>query len=463
VWGWIFHRDELVINNDLTPARNKEVDIMQIGYDPDFIGDGIHVPLPTFSRSLAQSVLHKPVKLRNGKYSDHIHFTLVMNEHTKQLIYSAYNIDQSRFRPKVTGDGKRSWRNDKDIGKENQLDNKYYKDRTDVSGQVILNPYDRGHMVMRFNNMWGATNDESDQAGKATFIYANSSLQHENLNRDEWKALELNIVRDFQHDANNKLAVFTGPIFGDLDRHINLSDRDSARVPSGFFKVICFRKKQSDPGQELGVFTFAIFQDDTVLRDRKGGSTVKTDRSYQVTISELQNWTGINFGDQLYEKNPLFYHDRAKRTAKFNVPSVPERIPIGGSTNVVSEGNEMRKDIKHLSKREIIINSAMINPKGNETRGEWISLHNLGNRKTSITGWTIIDGHGRKAPLAGSIKSGESLRLKGKDKGKVKLGNVEGSLMLYDDHGCLIDHVTWSKKQIDRLEEGVAFLFANKN
>ncbi len=436
---------------------------MQIGYDPKFIGDGIRIPLPKFNRSLGQSVLRKPGILRKGKYSDHIHFTVVMNEHTRQLIYSAYNIDQSQFRPKVSGGGKRSWRNDKDIGQENQLDNKYYKDRTGDSGQVILNPYDRGHMVMRFNNMWGATNDESDKAGKATFIYANSSLQHENLNRDEWKALEINIVRDFHHDANNKLTVFTGPIYGDLDRHINLSDTDSARVPSGFFKVICFKKKQSDAGQELGVLAFAIFQDDTVLRDRKGGSTVKTDRNYQVTISELQNWTGIKFGKQLYEKNPLFYHDRAVRTAKYKVPSVPERIPIGGSANVVSEGDETRKGIEHLSKRTIIINSAMINPKGNEKRGEWISLHNRGNRKTSIIGWTIIDGHGRQATLAGSINSGESLRLKGKDQGKVQLSNVGGSLMLYDDDGCLIDHVTWSKKQINRLEEGVALLFENKN
>ena len=85
---------------------------MQIGYDPDFIGDGIRIPLPTFNRSLAQSVLRKPEVLRDGLYSDHIHFTLVMNEHTRQLVYSAYNIDQRKFRPKVPGNGERSWRND---------------------------------------------------------------------------------------------------------------------------------------------------------------------------------------------------------------------------------------------------------------------------------------------------------------------------------------------------------------
>ena len=157
---------------------------MQIGYDPDFIGDGIHIPTPSFSRKLGQSVLRKAA-LRDRQFSDHVHYTLVMNEHTRQLIYSAYNIDQNKLRPKPTGQGKRGWRKDKNIGKEAQLGNEYYKDRTSSTGQETLNPYDRGHMVMRFNNMWGDTDKESDKGGKATFIYANSSLQHENLNRDE--------------------------------------------------------------------------------------------------------------------------------------------------------------------------------------------------------------------------------------------------------------------------------------
>ncbi len=434
---------------------------MQVGYDPNFIGQGIHIPLPTFNRSLAQSVLRKPGILRNGLYSDHIHFTLVMNEHNRQLIYSAYNIDQSRFRPKVPGEGKRSWKNDKDIGPENQLDNKYYKDRTNDSGQTIPNPYDRGHMVMRFNSMWGDTNDESDKAGKSTFIYANSSFQHENLNRDEWKALEIDIVRKFQNDDNYRLSVFTGPIFGDLDRHININDRDSARIPSGFFKVICFRKKQTNLGQELGVLAFTIFQDETVLRDKRGGRTIKTNRNYQVTISEIQNWTGLNFGMQLYETNPLFYHDLEERNRRFNVSSLPERIPICDSSNVVSMDDEMRSTISDLSNRKIIINSAMINPIGDERTGEWISLHNRSSENTNVEEWTIVDGKGRKVTLNGNINSGESIKIGGDAKGTIQLSNSGGGLMLYDNVGTLIDHVSWSKEQVKRLEEGIAFLFEN--
>ncbi len=79
---------------------------MQVGYEPAFIGDGISIPLPTFNQRLGQSVLRKP-ELRDDRFSDHTHFTLVMNEHTKQLIYSAYNIDQTKFRPDPPDEGKR--------------------------------------------------------------------------------------------------------------------------------------------------------------------------------------------------------------------------------------------------------------------------------------------------------------------------------------------------------------------
>ena len=432
---------------------------MTLGYDPDFIGDGIRVDLPSFNRSLAQSVLRKPGVLRDGLYSDHLHFTLVMNEHTKQLIYSAFNMDQNQLRALGSSKGKRGWRKDKDIGEDNQLGNEFYKDRKSPSGQKVPNPYDRGHMVMRHNAMWGATNDEADKGGKATFIYANSSLQHENLNRDEWRELEEEIVRTFSADANDRLTVFTGPIYGDLDRSVHLSDQKSARVPSGFFKVICFKTKSECPGEELGVLAFAVFQDEKVLRDKKGAATVKTDRRYQVTISELQDLTGINFGKQLYDRNPLFYHNRSVRNRRYNVPAVPERIPIGTLEDVVPNATDQRCGMEALAERKIMINAAMIDPTGKEETGEWVSLFNRGSRKVSLKNWRLVDKEGREGLLSGSIEAGGSLRLKGRQKGKVKLPNAGGSLLLYDQHGCLIDHASWSRHDLRRVGPGIAYVF----
>ncbi|MEP6306171.1 MAG: DNA/RNA non-specific endonuclease, partial [Lentilitoribacter sp.] len=417
---------------------------MARGYNPKFIGDGIEIPLPKFDTKLARSVLRKPGVLRRGIYSDHQNFTIVMNEHTKQLIYSAFNMDQSLFKELGSKKGKKSWSKAKDIGEENQLGNEFYKDRTTRSGRKIPNPFDRGHMVMRYNAMWGSTKAEADMAGKATFIYANSSLQHENLNRDEWRELEESVVREFSEDANDKLTVFTGPIYGDLDRSIHLSDEKSARVPSGFFKVICYRTKSAKQSEKLGVKAFAIFQDERVLRDRKGAATVKTDRRYQVTISELQDITGIDFGKDLYNRNPLFYHNRRTRNEKYNVSSVPERIPIGAFSDVIEEGKDRRCKIEALSERMIVINAAMINPIGNEEKNEWIALYNRGCAKITLNGWRLVDGQDREVMINAVVESGQVIKLKGRSKGQVKLPNDGGSLILYDNNSCIIDHVTWS-------------------
>jgi endonuclease G len=436
-----------------------EVIEMNNGYDPKFIGNGVEIPLPKFDTKLARSVLRKPGILRRGIYSDHLHFTIVMNKHTKQLIYSAFNMDQSLLKELGSKKGKKSWSKDADVGKESQLGNEFYRDRETRTGRKVPNPFDRGHMVMRYNAMWGETKEEAHQAGKATFIYANSSLQHENLNRDEWRALEEGVVREFSEDTNDKLTVFTGPIYGDLDRSVHLSDDKSARVPSGFFKVICYRNKGNDPSEKLGVIAFAIFQDERVLRDRKGAATVKTDRRYQVTISELQDMTGINFGAQLYERNPLFYHNRKERNERYNVSHVPERIPIGAFRDVIDSGTDTRCAIEALSERHVVINAAMINPIGDEAQNEWVSLYNRGSDQIILDNWRLVDGQGREATINGQIQSGETLILRGSDKGKVKLANTGGSLVLYDDHNCIIDHVTWSRFDLRRIDEGIAYLF----
>ncbi len=106
-----------------------------------------------------------------------------------------------------------------------------------------------------------------------------------------------------------------------------------------------------------------------------------------------------------------------------------------------------------------MINAAMIDPIGDEARGEWVSLYNRGNRKVTMKGWTLVDGHGRKAVLNESVPSGELIKLKGRKKGKVKLANAGGSLILYDEHNCIIDHVTWSRHDLKRIEPGMAYLF----
>lgn len=438
----------------------------QLGYDPDFIGNGIRIPLPTFSPTLGRHVLRKPGILRKDIYSDHIHFTLVMHETRKQLVYSAWNFDQQLFekhKAKHGGRGSKSWTKDKDIGRENQLGNEFYKDRKAADGSKIPNPFDRGHMVMRSNNMWGETLTEVDKAGKATYIYANASFQHENLNQDEWVGIEEDIVQQFRDDANDRLSVFTGPIFGHLDRSVILSETKQARVPSGFFKVICYQRKDVPEDQKLGVLAFAVFQDDAVLRDDEGRHLVKTDRRYQVTIKELSELTGINFGDQLFNANPLFYFDQEVRRVEKQVNAFPERRPVGPGHEVVADPEAIRPKEVALPERQIIINGAMINPFGNERKGEWVTLLNRGSETVWLNQWRLVDGRGRTATLDASLPPGHSICLDGDELGTIKLSNSGGSMMLFDASNALIDHVTWSKAEVNRLAEGVALMFDDRN
>ena len=60
--------------------------MIQRGYATDFIGNGITVPVPGFSPRIAGLVLKNP-ELRDEIYADYVHYSLVMNKQTKQLIF----------------------------------------------------------------------------------------------------------------------------------------------------------------------------------------------------------------------------------------------------------------------------------------------------------------------------------------------------------------------------------------
>jgi len=119
----------------------------------------------------------------------------------------------------------------------------------------------------------------------------------------------------------------------------------------------------------------------------------------------------------------------------------------------------MRCEVFTLAERRIIINAAMINPTAPEIENEWVSLYNRGHEEVNVAGWRLVDGQGREARLRGKIKSGEPKTLAGTSKGDIKLPNRGGSLILYDEHNCIIDHVTWTKHDLNRVQEDVAYMF----
>ena len=97
-------------------------------YDPDFLGNNVSAPLPTFSAALDGHILRSDT-LREEIYADYPNFSVVMNQQRRSAAFVALNIDQSR----LGGSGSKSWTYDSRIDRDFQLNNEYYRNNGDYS------------------------------------------------------------------------------------------------------------------------------------------------------------------------------------------------------------------------------------------------------------------------------------------------------------------------------------------
>jgi len=133
------------------------------GYNPKFLGNETEVPMPIVSLELEADVLNQET-LRDSYIADYIHYSVVMSRKNRQALFSAANLDQTKYR---TVDGRR-WFVDPRIGEENQIGPQAYVD----------NEWDRGHLTRRTAITWGDSNYHAKRASNDSCSYANASLQH---------------------------------------------------------------------------------------------------------------------------------------------------------------------------------------------------------------------------------------------------------------------------------------------
>ncbi len=429
---------------------------MPLGYSETFLDNGLRVPIPTPQHPDLVAQMLQRKELDQDIYSHHPNFTLMMNKQHRQLIVAAHNIDQNEYQ-KAKRSG--SWSIDRAVGEDHQVPAVYYDEDIESYGQLIPNDYDKGHMVPFANARYGPDISTALAAARATYIWSNCSPQHCNLNQSEWAYLERYIVRPLKLDSNGKLCVFTGPIWGALDRTIYVSSReDPARAPAGFFKVVCFHLGKPVRGSHLGVLTFAIFQDKEVLRTKAGGAVVKTDRKYQVTIAQLQKWTGLSFGKEIADANPMIF--KASTAKRVNPPvRPPEVVPIGNSSDVMTRLESDRSGLQPLANREVSIFSAMIRPRSPETGKEWVLLLNRTEYEVDLTGWVLRSKSGRRAVLSGRVPPGRTHVIEGEGMGTLQLGNYGGDLMLRRADNVVVDYVTWTREALTQLSPGISYEF----
>ncbi len=283
------------------------------GYDPDFLGKAFEIDIPWINYDVFADVL-KREELRKNYIADYLHYSVVMSEKNRQAYLSACNLNQKQYRS-VSG---RRWFLDPRIGAENQLDNKYYRGSDNL--------WDRGHLTRRTAVTWGASDAVAVKASNDSCSYANACLQHRFFNEDEWRIPE-KVAQKFDRDTNGRLSIMTGPVFTENDRWFipPNSDVPPGRVPSGFWKIIYYidKKKSKAAGKKvLGCEAYLVWQDDLSMHDKSGDEHIDI-ATLQVTITELTDWTGIQFPEPLYEANPLWYHMRDDREIK-----EPERYEI---------------------------------------------------------------------------------------------------------------------------------------
>jgi endonuclease G len=256
-----------------------------IPYDPNYLGDGFTVPLPTTccTGSLAQG----------GRPLDYIYYSLVLHAERRTAVYTAHNVDGNRRRKTERND---RWTIDSRAPSA-QLGEFIYSN----------NHWDRGHLVRRDDLSFGNTDDEAQAASDATFFYSNAAPQHERFNQDEWLALENWLLNKAKADQR-RLCVFTGPLYTRLD----LTER-GARIPSAFWKVVVMRDPTAD-GDDLTVAAFLMKQNE--LWDSSNGAKGLDLKIYQVGLRELSRAAGLDFGELAavddYEWRQVRRRDRRK-------------------------------------------------------------------------------------------------------------------------------------------------------
>jgi endonuclease G, mitochondrial len=398
------------------------------GYDPHFL-DGIHLPLPEFTNRLNGQVVDT-TELREGIYADYINYTVITNGQFRAPVLVALNIDQRQIK-----DTKRTnkWIQDWRIGTEFQLSNEYYKD----------NLWDRGHMARRASASWGPSLREAQRASDETFYYSNACLQHANLNQDEWLALE-DWVLELELDEDGLLTEYSGPIFGDFGRSVMPSGMEPAIVPSGFFKIVCFKNKTT---KALDVRAFIMYQDEEALKD-KNGKKVFNNQAYQVTVTEIERLTGLVFADDVYKNNPLFFSP-ANADEALNVVLTPERIEVSGYKEITANTPRITVLDDFV---EVYITAAMINPEGRDTENEWISIANFTEAVVDLTDWEVGTLHSKRFPLSTftqtglQLNPGESLRVM--TGSAFQMSNDAGVIFLWDMNGARIDRVNYTKGMV---------------
>ncbi len=138
--------------------------------------------------------------------------------------------------------------------------------------------YDRGHLIPAADRAF------SEEAIEETFLMSNISPQSRNFNKGIWRELE-ETTRSWAK-RYKKLYVVTGPVLADGGKGV-IGKKNKITVPSAFYKVLL---DLSEPGYKGIAF---------IIPNQISYEPLY---KYAVSIDEVEERTGINFFEELMEK-----------------------------------------------------------------------------------------------------------------------------------------------------------------
>jgi endonuclease G len=291
------------------------------GYQPNFMG--VNIPLPVLSAQQKTDTVEVPAQYRkNGnKYIlNYYHYSVAMNKRRRTAWFSAGMIDGGQFQNFKRGKDK--WFLDSRIDSNFQMGEELYSA-----------PHtDRGHLT-RFKDLsWGTTMDDAVKATNDTFHFTNCTLQLDGFNEgaDRWQGLEQFLLEQHARKDDRKMIVVTGPVLLDSDpNYRNPAMSYTAKIPIAFWKVCCLRRQDGS----LAATGFKLGQED--ITSLPGFEERFDIGMAQVTISDLEKLTGLNFG--ILTKHDHFAEGGAPGTLEIARPGGGKRRikPIADYDDIV--------------------------------------------------------------------------------------------------------------------------------
>ena len=231
----------------------------EAGYDSRFLST--EVPLPD-SSAPADDLALLP----------YIHFSVRQRLDRRLAEITAVNIDGAALIDVERGD---DWHADERLEADEQAGAEVY----------AHNDLDRGHLVRRRDPVWGA---DAAAANFDTFSYANAAPQVNvfNQSKDLWLGLE-DYLLGFADASDERVAVFTGPVFADDDREYR-----GILLPEKFFKIAVWMSRG-----ELAATAYVLDQksllDGIDARGLRATEEPGAYRTFQVAVSQVATLTGL--------------------------------------------------------------------------------------------------------------------------------------------------------------------------